>query len=166
MSRKTLSVIVMMMILSIGVNAQSGNDSKGHGYLFVAPGAATNGGGSSASLHIGGGGEGLVYKGLGVGGEIGWLGPTRALNDGFGVLSANGSYHFRNATASGKVVPFVTGGWSLAFRSGSAHGGNFGGGINYWFKERIGLRLEVRDHVFNNFTSTHFLGFRVGLAFR
>lgn len=166
MRNRTISLIVIMMVLSIGVQAQSGSDSRGLGYVFVAPGAAINRAGGSASMHGGVGGEGLVYKGLGVGGEIGYLGPIESPADGFGVLSANGSWHFRNATASGKVVPFVTGGWSLAFRSGSAHGGNFGGGINYWFKERIGLRLEVRDHVFNNFTSTHFLGFRVGLTFR
>lgn len=165
MYRKAMMLTVMMALMSVIGQAQSGSDSKGIGYLFGAPGVSANGG-STATLHIGVGGEGLVYKGLGVGGEIGYLAPTRSLGDGFGVLSVNGSYHFLNATSSGKVVPFVTGGWSLAFRSGSSNGVNFGGGVDYWFKDRVGLRFEVRDHLFNDFSSTHFVGFRVGLSFR
>lgn len=165
MYRKTILMMAMIMMVSITGRAQSGSDSKAIGVVFGAPGVAANGG-SSATIHVGAGAEGLVYKGLGIGGEIGYLAPTSSLGDGFGVLSVNGSYHFRNATASGKVVPFVTGGWSLAFRSGSANGVNFGGGIDYWFKDRLGLRFEVRDHVFNDFSSTHLVGFRVGLSFR
>lgn len=164
MRNRTLAILAIMMILTIGVRAQTGTDSRGYGYVFGAPGVATSSD-NSATLHVGVGGEGFVYKRLGVGGEIGLLGPTGNVGDGFGVLSANGSWHFR--TASDKVVPFVTGGWSLAFNTdGHSNGGNFGGGINYWFKDRIGLRLEVRDHVFNNFSSTHFVGFRIGLTFR
>ena len=33
---------------------------------------------------------------------------------------------------------------------GAAGGGNFGGGIQYWPKDRIGLRFEVRDHIFSS----------------
>jgi hypothetical protein len=118
------------------------------------------------TLHFGVGGEGLVYKGLGVGGEIGYLGATRHLNEGFGVFSPNVSYHFLNATKSGKLAPFVTGGYSLLFRSGVGHAVNFGGGVNYWFKDRVGVRLEFRDHVVIYPDLGHFFGFRIGLAFR
>jgi len=62
----------------------------------------------------------------------------------------------------------MTGGYTRFFGDGSANGFNFGGGLNYWFKERIGLRLEVRDNVLviASGGQIHFVGFRIGLAFR
>jgi hypothetical protein len=158
-----LIVFVMTLAPAIGM-AQTAKEHRGQGYVFVAPGAVSSEG-TTATLHFGVGGEGLVHKGLGIGAEIGYVGPTRGLGEGIGIFSANGSYHFRNASASGKLVPFVTGGYSLAFREGAASGVNFGGGVNYWFRERIGLRLEFRDQVFAD-GATHFYGFRIGLAFR
>jgi hypothetical protein len=145
--------------------AQSEKEHRGQGYVFVAPGAISSSG-TTATLHFGVGGEGLVHKGLGIGGEIGYLGPARGLQEGVGLFSANGSYHFKNASASGKLVPFVTGGYSLIFREGKANGVNFGGGVNYWFREAVGLRLEFRDQVFTLGETTHYYGFRIGLAFR
>jgi hypothetical protein len=106
-----------------------------------------------------------VYKGLGVGGELGYVTPWHAFSNGLGVLSADGSYHFNR---SEKVVPFVSSGYTLLFRSGSINGVNFGGGVNYWFRERVGLRLEFRDQVglSGGGSTTHFYGFRVGMSFR
>ncbi|MCI0423655.1 MAG: porin family protein [Acidobacteria bacterium] len=163
MRRMMLILFVMTLAPAIGM-AQTVKEHRGQGYVFVAPGAVSSDG-TTATLHFGVGGEGLVYKGLGIGGEIGYVGPARGLQEGVGLFSANGSYHFRNASASGKLVPFVTGGYSLIFRDGTASGVNFGGGVNYWFRERVGLRLEFRDQVFADRT-THFYGFRIGLAFR
>jgi len=89
--------------------------------------------------------------------------PHAIGSDGFGLLSANLSYHFNQ---SRRLVPFVTGGATLGFRSGAtAGGGNFGGGVHYWFSERAALRLEFRDHIISSDTS-QIVGFRVGLAFR
>ena len=90
------------------------------------------------------------------------LAPFRASGDGIGVFSANGAYHFQRPKS--KLVPFVTGGYSLAFRSFTSSGGNFGGGVQYWMKDHLGLRFEVRDHVFSS-DSPHFFQFRVGLSF-
>jgi hypothetical protein len=160
--RKLIFAILLAVLLPLAAAAQ-GKEHGGQGYGFVAPGSTSEGG---STLHFGVGGEGLVYKGLGVGGEIGYLGATRELREGFGVLSPNVSYHFLNATKSGKVAPFVTGGYSLLFRSGVAHAANFGGGVNYWFKDRVGLRLEFRDHIVAHSDLGHFFGFRIGLAFR
>lgn len=160
--RKLIFAILLAVLLPLAAAAQ-GKEHSGQGYAFVAPGSTSEGG---STLHFGVGVEGLVYKGLGVGGEIGYLGATRKLSEGFGVFSPNVSYHFLNATKSGKLVPFVTGGYSLLFRSDVAHAGNFGGGVNYWFKDRIGARLEFRDHVVGHSGLGHFFGFRIGLAFR
>ena len=134
---------------------------KGSGYVFIAPGAIS-GGETTATLHFGGGGDVLLYEGLAAGAEVGYLAPIRAPGDGFGILSANLSYYF--ARRQRRLVPFVTGGYSLAFRSGTANGGNFGGGVEYWFRDHVGVRFEFRDHLFSS-DSPHFYGFRFGVAF-
>lgn len=148
-------------------SSKSGSEHRAYGYVFAAPGIVANeAGGRTATLHFGGGGEGLIKGGFGVGAEIGGLAPVDGFSEGFGVFSAGANYHFLNATKSGKIVPFVNGGYTMFFRDGVANGGHFGGGVNYWFKERVGLRFEVRDHLVAEIPSTHFIGFRFGLTFR
>jgi hypothetical protein len=136
----------------------------GQGYVFFAPGAVAASYGSSALLHFGGGIEARMYRGLGVGLELGMLGPPHAIGAGFGMFSVDALYTFGRRTA--KLSPFVTGGYSLAFREGVASGVNFGVGAHYWFSRRVGLRFEARDHVMVAYRDAHFLGARVGLAFR
>ena len=123
--------------------------TKEPGVTYSVEPAGNSGGNSTASFQVGAGGEGLVYKGLGLGAQIGYLAPFRAGGDGFGIFSADGSYHFQHSKL--KLVPFVIGGYSVAFRSGtSSSGGNFGGGVQYWMKDHLGLRFEFRDHVFSS----------------
>ena len=166
MRRLIVGVLLLALVPGLG-SAQTADQHKGHGYAFFAPGVATGGGATTSTMHFGGGGEGLVYKGLGVGGEIGYGTPWQSFSSGLGVFSANGSYHFLPRQRDAKVVPFVTGGYTLFFRSGAANLFNFGGGINYWFREGVGLRLEFRDHVWPSSDQTgHYWGFRIGLAFR
>jgi hypothetical protein len=162
MMRKTYFVILLVVLAPIAAAAQSG-DHRGQGYAFVAPTTSSGGG---FGLHFGAGGEGLVYKGLGVGAEVGYLASPRDLGQGVGILSPNVSYNFTKASRSGKFAPFVTGGYSLLFGSDALHAVNVGGGVNWWFKDRLGLRLEFRDHVTVQFGSAHILGVRIGLAFR
>src|SRR5690349_12976119 len=145
-------------------SSQANDDRRALGYVFVGPGATS--GSSTTWLNFGGGGAGFVKGGLSVGAEIGGFTPAQSFNEGFGILSANAGYHFLKASQSGKIVPFASGGYSLFFRSGAASGINFGGGVDYWFKERVGLRFEVRDHVIVEYPDTHYAGFRVGLIFR
>jgi hypothetical protein len=162
MMRKPFFVILLVVLLPLAAAAQS-KDRRGQGYFFVAPTTTTAGG---FGLHIGGGGEGLLYKGLGVGGEIGYLGASQELSRGIGVLSPNVSYNFTKASKSGKFAPFVTGGYTLLVGSDALHAVNAGGGVNWWFKDHLGLRLEFRDHVALQFGSAHIFGVRIGLAFR
>ena len=162
---RNLIVSLLWIFCAAGTTfGQTATERRGQGYVFIAPSGFTSG--ATAGLHFGGGGEGLVYKGLGVGGELGYAAPFERFNSGLGVASINGSYHFKNATASGKLVPFVTGGYSLLFRSATANAFNFGGGVNYWFKERVGLRVEFRGHVPQSSEISRIYGFRVGLSFR
>ena len=140
------------------------DNRRAQGYVFFGPGATS--GSSTTWVNFGGGGEGFVKGGLSVGGEISGYSPAKSFDEGFGILSANVGYHFLKASQSGKVVPFATGGYSWFCRSAAASGVNFGGGVDYWFKERVGLRFEVRDHVIVEYPDTHYAGFRVGLTFR
>src|SRR3989442_13643038 len=160
--RKVLSIIWFLLLVPSVALAQDKTESRGHGYVFAAPGGTAPSG--PATLHFGGGGEGFVYKGLAVGRELGYLAAARDLGTlGVGVFSANGSYHFQPKQ---KLDPFVTAGYSLVFREGTANFFNFGGGANYWMRDGMALRLEFRDHVNTGYGTIHYLGFRVGLTFR
>lgn len=165
MRRLILGILVLTLVPSLAL-AQGKENHNFQGYVFAAPGGVSFAGNTAATFHAGIGGEGLVYKGLGLGGEIGYLFPTRQPGEGIGIASVNGSYHFTNEDRSRKVVPFVTAGYSRAFGQGGANLINYGGGVNWWMRERLGLRLEVRDHVTTDTPRGHFWQVRVALAFR
>ncbi len=131
----------------------------GQGYVFAGFGAVNAG---DSTLHYGGGGEAILYKGLGFGVEVGYLSPFRYPSSGIGILSIDGQYTFGTGMRR-KVQPFLSGGYTLAFRSGTANAVNFGGGIHYWFKDRVGLRTEVR---LGGVAEEAIVMLRVGLSFR
>ncbi len=171
--RQITFALLLVVSLSLAGAAQTAapkakqttnENGYGYGYIFAAPGGASSGGGGT--LHIGGGGEGVSKNGAGIGEELAYLTPFESIGDGLGTFSVNGSYHFLKSSKSGKLVPFVTGGYTGFFRGGYANGVNVGGGVNYWFKQRIGLRIEFRDNVLIENGSAHFLNVRVGLTFR
>ena len=174
---KTLIPTALLLIaLSLSALAQTSNSSRGQGYLFFAPGVAINnsrlpspapGQATRASVHIGGGGEGFVYKGLGVGAEIGAAGPLSNFGaDAFGVGSVNLSYHFLPSATEPKLEPFVNLGYTLFFRAGVTHGGHAGLGLNRWLNKNIALRFEIRDYVEFAANKGHLLGFRIGVTLR
>lgn len=165
-------ILLLLMSLPLAAAAQTvapkaqqttNEKGYGYGYVFTAPGGASSGGGT---LHIGGGGEGILRNGVGIGAELGYITPFEAIGDGLGTFSVNGSYHFLKASKSEKVTPFLTAGYTGFFRGGYANGVNFGGGVNYWFKERVGLRFEFRDNIFAADGTAHLLNVRIGLTFR
>ncbi|MFL6276816.1 MAG: outer membrane beta-barrel protein [Blastocatellia bacterium] len=160
--RKLFVIILLMSAIPVTAFGQSQSERRGWGYAFAGVGGTT-GTDSGALFTVGGGGERLLYRGFGIGGEIGYLSLSRRGSEGVGVGSVDLAYHFNH---SGKVAPFVTGGASAAFRSDvAAGGGNFGGGVQYWPKDHVGLRFEVRDHVFSS-DAPHLFTFRVGVTFR
>jgi hypothetical protein len=118
------------------------------------------------TLQFGVGGEAVLGKGIGLGAEIGALGTREYFSDTvMGAFSPNGYYHFIHGEGL-KADPFVTGGYTLLFRSGHANLANFGGGLTYWFHNRLGARLEIRDQLNTTGVIGHFWGARFGLAFR
>jgi len=142
-----------------------------HGYMFV--GAATIPGETGYTywhgnyIHAGGGGQFGVGERFTLGGEIGSLISTaERFGRNAGVLSFGPAFHFTRRSGR-KLDPFVAGGVSLLVAGGVGGMLHFGGGANYWFHPRIGLRMEFRDHVaYPGGTSFHFVGGRVGICVR
>jgi hypothetical protein len=133
-------------------------------YTFAAPGGVSGGG---STLHLGGGIDAIVWKGIGVSFEGGYLGPfPDGFDYGIGLISANGVYHFVPPRRR-RLTPFVTGGYSLGFRSDYGHAVNLGVGANYWLTDRTALRVEFRDHIpiLEDVDDTsHLWGVRVGFT--
>jgi hypothetical protein len=153
------------------VSAQGGvRPYRGQGYLTfgLGPGSYRT---SPLFKEVSFGGEGFLYKGLGVGGEVAYAsygGYDRTAWIG----SVDISYHFGRHAAPGKVDPFLLGGLSVVgpTQRGGGRGspaGNFGGGLNVWVAQHAALRFEVRDVVGAEFwTYTHNVTFRFGVTFR
>jgi hypothetical protein len=159
MDRST--VLLCLLLLSSSVAAAQ----RSNGYWFAAPGGGTSRGNTQFLIHLGGGGEFAIGRGIGVGIEGGAVGPTEDYTDNvLGIASANGFYHFF-PSKSARIDPFATAGYSLAFRRGTANLFNFGGGMNYWFTDTLALRFEFRDHVWGNGSTLHMWGFRFGFTF-
>ncbi|MDX2034135.1 MAG: hypothetical protein SF339_25900 [Blastocatellia bacterium] len=166
--KKLILTMTFLMITAGAALAQTPQPPKkeylAQGYGYIGPAVFSTG--SDALIHYGGGAEGFLKGGLAANIEAGGFSSSNDFSDGFAVLSPGASYHVRKATPSGKVVPFVTGGYTLFASSGGVTNGvHFGGGVTYWFKERIGLRVDVRDHVAVA-DNLHIIGFRVGISFR
>lgn len=135
-----------------------------NGYVFAAPGGISSSGRTSATLHVGAGGEGVFRSGIGAGAEVGYLGTDSGFRYGVGVLSPNGYFHFAHRR---RLDPYVTGGYTLFFRGEHLNLFNLGGGVNWWFRDRLGVKAEFRDHISaQSSNSTHYWGFRFGLVFR
>jgi hypothetical protein len=135
---------------------------SGDGYAMF--GVGSGGINFGEFLNAGGGGEAFVWKGLAAGGDIAYMWPHVSPSNGIGLLSLGPSWHFLNRAHQGRVVPFLNGGYGLAFRSGSANLYYLGGGATVWFASRAGLRLEFRHYGqrccdFDN-------SIRFGIAFR
>jgi hypothetical protein len=152
-------ILTALILVSCSLTGfAQGNEKRGWGYLVAGGGAANDGAGLT---QVAGGGEVLLFNGFAIGGEIGGISVGKGGNS-FGVASFNLSGHFNR---SQKLQPFITGGATLGFRSGTAGGGNVGGGVQYWFKEHVGLRIEARDYLFSSDRYNYFI-VRAGISFR
>lgn len=155
--KKIIGSVLLLVLWSATGFAQA-SEKRAWGFLVAGGGAASDGVGL---VQVAGGAEGLIYKALGVGGELGVIAPVGDGGNGFGVASVNLSGHFNRTQ---KLQPFITGGATLGFRSGTAGGGNVGGGVQYWFKDHVALRIEARDYIFSSDRYNYFL-VRAGISF-
>lgn len=135
-----------------GVDSQVGEPRKqfrykGNGYLYFDTGACKHG---YAIVGVGGGGEGFIWRGLTLGGDLSY---NHFVDDAPFILgSLRFGYHFVDRSVPKKIDPFVN--FSL---------GTIGGGAYYWFREKIGLRSEVR---YFWLPCDSLILFRIGIGFR
>lgn len=139
-----------------------------HGYAFGAiagiPGRSpfTFWGGSY--VQGGAGGEVAIGEHFTGGGELAALISTREQYARSGAIASAGPMYHLLKRSSGKADPFVGGGVSLLVSNGAGAMLYYGGGVNYWFRDRIGFRAEFRDHIWRD--GIHFVSGRFGLCFR
>jgi len=164
MNRTILAI--MFLTYSAAASAQAKNDLfryNGFGYGYFSAGASVYG---YPNIGAGGGGEGFLWRGLTIGGDIGYFAFPADGNSGYGIGTINVGYHFVDRTKPKKIDPYldfsVVG---LAFRPPYSYAGarHVGGGVNYWFKERMGLQSGVQVQLVGD---EAIVAFRVGLTFR
>lgn len=166
---------LLLMAPALASAQEADYQPRGQGYFYFGPAARVSPttffpGAGGVAMTTGLGAEGFIYRGLGVGAEVGYAGPHWSFDSsGMGVGSVDASYHFFPRKKNGRVEPFVAGGYSLYFGHGKANGFNVGGGVNVWLGHRAALRLEVRD--FGNAgiilpAVDNFIAFRFGMTFR
>ncbi len=133
---------------------------NGNGYAYFTGGACQHG------YPLAGGGvgaEGFLWRGITLGGETSYQTFSDGLQFGLGQLQ--GGYHLVNRNGRAKWDPFVTTGIGLGynFSGGVTGAANLGGGATYWFKDRLGLRMEFRVQ---GVSSEGIVTGRIGLSFR
>ena len=114
---------------------------------------------------VGGSAEEFMWRGITLGADFSY---QKFVEDetGFGTASLLIGYHFGDRKSPGKFDPFVNFSPFGAYFTGDGGAAiaSFGGGVNYWFKERIGLHTAVRFTVLGYEEGT--TGFNVGVVFR
>ncbi len=164
-----LGILMVVMAPSLGL-AQSNNYSRGHGYVFLAPGGRlTSSAGSRATLTLGAGGEWFFTRHAGVGGDAAVVGSFQeggntTFEETWGSFASDLVCRFRARDRKTRTEPFLAIGGTLLRDGISSRGGmNFGGGVNHWFNNHAGLRFELRDSLINHF---HYAEIRIGITFR
>jgi hypothetical protein len=152
------------LVLWLLISTSSAWAQWGNAYGFVGVGQSRCCGSSYNAVYAGVGAEAKVHKRVGVGVEAGALSPVTVFSSTLGLASLNGYYHL--LAPGRKLDPFVTGGYAVLFRTGHFNGGDIGGGLNYWFVRHVGVRAEVRDHIFNPGQTIHDWGGRLGVTLR
>jgi hypothetical protein len=135
---------------------------NGSSYVTFGVGACQHG---YANTGVAGGGDGFLWKGIALGGDIGYFRFVERGSRGFGLANVNIGYHFVNRRKPTRLDSFVsTSVLGAGFSGGGlARSGALGGGVNYWFRPRIGLRTEGRVY---GFGGEALVMFRIGLSFR
>ena len=137
-------VILLSAVCVFSQPAEQGRVTNSYGYIYGAPGVGLSfcDCANFATVAIGGGAEGLVKGGFGLGIDGGYFfAPSAGIEYGIGLVSPSALYQFKRGS---KTNPFVLGGYTLAFRNGVANLVHYGGGVDYWLSRHWGLRAEVR----------------------
>jgi hypothetical protein len=114
-------------------------------------------------LGVSGGGEGFPLGSLGIGGNIGFY---HFVDDtSFGLASFSAAFHFGGPSGTSRADPFLAVYPGFYFAEGGGGGAlGLGGGFNFWFKNRVGLRADLRLQAVG--TEEGLVLFGVGITFR
>ena len=163
-------VLMPVLVAALPAWAQTKPDDSAVEYKWNAHGYFAGGssmGDNNAGYAGGGGGfEAFVWKRVTVGGDVSVFRDNYYTAVGtFGHIGAQVGYHFASRDKTRGADPFVifgVGGYFPEESSAAVHGG---GGLNYWFHRRIGVRFEFR--VAGRPYGDNIDGvFRAGIAFR
>jgi hypothetical protein len=160
--RRTLLIALLSSLWIASATAEA----QVLGYGVAGPAGYTGFFGSAASLvHAAGGGEVLAGGRVGAGGEFGLMGGA---GGAFFVTSVNGVVHFGRRGRARGPSPFITGGYSrLSGGEGTLDAWNVGVGADIWTKERVGIRVEFRDHIRpDSRGAVSYYAARAGVVFR
>ena len=154
----TLAVAVAGLVLGASTaHAQVGVEA----YAVAAVGRYSNAFASGSDVEVAAGAELLFARRIGVAAEVGSTGVGRR-------VSLDGTVHFPRGTRA-RLEPFLQAGYtrSTGEFSNTYHGWNAGGGVRYWVRPRLGLRLEFVEMVQHLDTWTERYHFaRFGITFR
>lgn len=165
-----IATAILLFAFPMVARAQNADHPpRGEGYFFFGLGTGIGNARHPVVEHTGFGGEGFIYKGLGLSGEVGyawWQGQDNWTGTG----SVDLIYRFRRSASNAGAEPFILGGLTGYAHHGVEAAGNFGGGVNLWLNRHAALRLEVRDHAPGGSRTPgyydHYVSFRVGMTFR
>jgi hypothetical protein len=151
----------ILLLIAAGA-ALSAQAPRAQGYAFASVDNPNSG-----DFHynaFGAGADLFVYKGLAVSPSGGYLfARDNGLTAGAAVITANGSYHFLRGRS--RVEPFITAGYgTLANFGESISMFNYGGGAQFWFHKRMGVRVELLN--FQSGGYRELTSIRFGFAFR
>lgn len=156
----------LFVVLAVALAGVRTAEAQGLGYAIAGPAGFSGFFGSSTSaVHAAGGGEALVDGRAGVGGEFGvFANSSSALL----VFSVNGVLHVSPTPTKRGLSPFVTGGYThMGSGDGSFGAWNVGAGMDLWAKDRLGFRVEFRDHVRpDSRGAVQYWTIRAGVVFR
>ena len=156
-------VAACVFVLGCGVGRA---EAQGLGYAIVGPsGVMGTSGSAGLAGHAAAGGELLIKNRVGVGGEYGIFAGE---GGGLHIASANAVLHFAPAERQRGTRPFVSGGYTrLSNGEGDFNAFNVGGGVDIWARERVGVRVEIRDHIRpDDRGNIHYWAIRAGVVFR
>ena len=150
-----------LLALVIILGSVRGAGAQGLGYGVGGLAGVSGFFASGAAGHAAGGGEGLFRGRAGVGGEVGLI-------NNLVLGSVNGVVHLVPSRAGHRLSPFVTSGWTrMSSGEGSFDAWNAGAGVDVWTRDRVGFRMELRDHVRPDTRGTvHYWTIRGGIALR
>jgi len=121
---------------------------------------------SGTFVYLGGGVESRIGNKFAMGGEVGAISRVDSSYTA-GMATATPAVHFAAKDSQSKFDPFINGGVSVLFNTGSVSLPmvHFGGGVNYSVNPRLGMRFEYRHHIWSDEGVVQLSAFRLGIVY-